>query len=586
MLISCINCQKQYKVDESNLSKLRKRKPKCKACGDYIFSSPQNREEPNLSPGATPPSQSSDPVNVEKSAAADAPARPPPPKTIGPYKIESLLGQGGMGSVYKGWDESLHRHVAIKMLSLEIHKNVDSHNRFLVEARALAKLVHPNITQIFSAGKEGDRPFFAMEYIEGQSSENLLIDKNKFDTREALRIVKAVCLGLKHAQQMGIIHRDIKPGNILISSDGTPKITDFGLAKLITEDQHLTSTGMMMGTPSYVSPEQAKGEKTDFRSDIYSLGATLYEFVIGHPPFVGDSAMTVLMKHLNEPIRFPVQLHETSIPSPLTGIIRKMMAKDPDRRYLSYDHLINDLTQIDERIQSQENKPKDPATTTRQPSVNSPHDSATPLNQNTLGQTTGMASVPDSRQSGMPGIYKLLITAILLAVGYLGFNQWREDETSPSAQPDRTAPKLETAPGNLDTTPVVEATGDRSDERRVAAIQDREADKEAEEEKRATNTQVVESLIEILGEDSFRIFGKIRNMETATIRDLRIEVVLMNEIDTILAKRVIESEPNLILSGETARFSTIFTGVTNMDHYEINTWRNTEGNPKRQNIFQ
>jgi len=229
------------------------------------------------------------------------------PGRIGPYEIHGTIGVGGMGVVYRGWDARLNRPVAVKTLKSDLARDQDHRERFLREARAAAALSHPNVTQIYFIGEDEGQPFFAMECLEGKSMETVLREEGKLAPDQAISLVRQAAAGLKAAAARGIIHRDIKPSNLVLTPDGVLKVTDFGLAKLALSDTGLTMSGVILGSPNYMAPEQASGGSSDIRSDIYSLGATLYEMVTGHPPFEGPTLVSIILKHAREPLRNPRQ---------------------------------------------------------------------------------------------------------------------------------------------------------------------------------------------------------------------------------------------------------------------------------------
>jgi len=545
MVVTCVNCEKKYKVDQGQLENLKQRQPRCKNCGGYIF---QKSNKPD-----SPKTLVVERDELQKTQIAQTNPLPP---TIGDYKIKGFLGKGGMGSVYKGWDESLQRFVAIKTLTVEFGSEEEYRNRFLVEARALAKVVHPNITQIYSAGEENGRLYFAMEFVDGPSTEIVLDDKGKFSAIDALKVIQEICQGLRHAHQAGIIHRDIKPANLLIGKDGIAKITDFGIAKLAQDDQKLTKTGTMVGTPTYISPEQAKGDKTDFRSDIYSLGVTLYEFVMGEPPFVADSTMTVLMKHLNEPVRFPVIKDSLPIPPPLTGVIRKMMAKKPDGRYLTYDYLIEALSNLEEKLKSEQLEP-DSVTIAKKPSATR----VQPIAE-TMITTTPLA---DNRNR-MPLLVKLGIAAGILVAAYFGIQQWNETKVGPTS-------KVSAGPkSNQSSLPPQRPTVSLG----VAPTVDQEPIEIA------TDSTAIESMVEKLDDTTYRIFGTIRNLRPETIQELLVEVALVDEFDDVLSKIETLAEPSLILSGEITRFSIVFKNIENFEQHQITLLEAAPGKTSKQ----
>ena len=226
--------------------------------------------------------------------AADSRARP----RIGRYLITGRIGRGGMGMVYRGLDEALEREVAVKTLNAEGSLDADSRRRFEVEAKAAARLQHPNIVTVFELGEDRGLPFIAMEMLPGADLEALLRSGEEIPLTEKLDVVAQVCRGLAYAHERGIVHRDIKPSNVRLLEDGTAKIMDFGIAKL--GGTHLTKTGMMVGTVHYMSPEQVRGKPLDGRSDVFSAGVILYELVAGERPFRGEGATQVLYKIVNE----------------------------------------------------------------------------------------------------------------------------------------------------------------------------------------------------------------------------------------------------------------------------------------------
>jgi len=253
---------------------------------------------------------------------------------IGSYEVVAKLGQGGMGAVYKAELPATGKAVAIKVLPPDLAKNSTFVERFRREADVAARLDHPNIVRAIEAGESGGFHYFAMEFVEGESVYRRLKREGVIPEGEGLQIARHVALALQHAHDAGLVHRDIKPDNIFLAADGQAKLGDLGLARSAgAEESRLTQTGVMVGTPHYVSPEQAKGSAdVDTRSDIYSLGATLYHMVTGQVPFEGDTAMAVLNKHLNEELPWPADLND-ELTDGICLLIAKMMAKDPADRY-------------------------------------------------------------------------------------------------------------------------------------------------------------------------------------------------------------------------------------------------------------
>src|SRR5688572_24195392 len=249
--------------------------------------------------------------------------------TTSHYRIIDKLGEGGMGVVYKAQDTRLERMVALKFLPTELASAPAAKQRFLNEARAASALNHPNVTVVYDVGEAESRPFIAMEYVEGETLKARLRGEPM-----SIEQVKAVALqiaeGLHAAHGKGIVHRDIKPDNILLTRDGTVKIMDFGIAKL-RGDADMTQTGMTLGTLSYMSPEQVLGEVVDHRSDIWSFGVVLYEMLARELPFHRDREAAVLYEILNrEPA--PVELHRPETPQVLRTLVQQMLEKNRERR--------------------------------------------------------------------------------------------------------------------------------------------------------------------------------------------------------------------------------------------------------------
>jgi predicted Ser/Thr protein kinase len=252
-------------------------------------------------------------------------------KTFGPYKILEKIGEGGMGVVYRGLQESLNRYVAIKVLRGELAHDEQFIARFRREALAVAKLSHPNILQIFDAGAAEGMNFIVMDYVDGGSLKDL-IRKGPIEPRQAASIAAQMAEALDYAHEKGLIHRDVKPANVLLDRGGRPLLTDFGIARALYASTRLTRTGTHIGTPEYMAPEQAQGEPADGRTDIYALGIVLYEMLTGKVPFSAHTPMATLYKQVNEPLR-PVRAKNPSVPAWLETIVDKALAKRPRDRY-------------------------------------------------------------------------------------------------------------------------------------------------------------------------------------------------------------------------------------------------------------
>jgi serine/threonine-protein kinase len=263
---------------------------------------------------------------------------------IGKYQLLALRAEGGMGAVYKAQDVEKGLTVALKVLPRSHARKANLLERFRREALSGSFLDHPNIVRVFDADYADGYHFIAMEYVQGMSTAEMLAESGRLKERDALSIIIQVTRALEHISDHGLVHRDIKPGNILVDSEGVAKLADMGLALWVERPMpRLTLTGRMMGTPFYISPEQARGETDlDIRSDIYSLGTTLYEFVTGLPPFRGKTAADVLARHLTEAIPSPQEIERT-LSDGVCNVIAKMMAKERKNRYQTARELMKDL---------------------------------------------------------------------------------------------------------------------------------------------------------------------------------------------------------------------------------------------------
>jgi len=263
------------------------------------------------------------------------------------YQILSKLGAGAMATVFKARQLSLDRIVAVKVLPRRLSENADYVDRFYKEGRAAAKLNHPNIVQAIDVGEANGYHYFVMEYIEGHSLYDEIATGKVFSEAEALKVILQIARALEHAHRQGLIHRDVKPKNIMMTKEGTAKLADMGLARVAADEQAAQAeAGRAFGTPYYISPEQIRGEvDIDFRADIYSLGATLYHMVTGRVPFDGATPAAVMHKHLKEPLVPPDHLN-TSLSAGLGEVVEVMMAKERRRRYASTTDLLMDLEAI------------------------------------------------------------------------------------------------------------------------------------------------------------------------------------------------------------------------------------------------
>jgi len=259
------------------------------------------------------------------------------PGRIGNYAVERLLGEGGMGRVFLCHDSALDRPVAIKMLQPELVEQRSMTERFLREARSMAALTSPRVVACYHVGTESGVPYLVMEYLPGEDLAHRLRRDGRFDPVAAVEHMLDAIEGLRTAAQAGLVHRDVKPSNLFLV-DGRVKLTDFGLARPVDGSSDLTLTGMIVGSPHYMAPELARGEEASVRSDIYGLGATLYELLVGRPPFTGKTPVEVVSQHLTTPVP-DIAVQRPELDQRLVRAVRAMLAKDPLQRPADYDAL-------------------------------------------------------------------------------------------------------------------------------------------------------------------------------------------------------------------------------------------------------
>jgi serine/threonine protein kinase len=262
----------------------------------------------------------------------------------GRYKIIEALGKGGMGTIYKVFDKNIQEEIALKLLKHEIAADDSMIERFRNELKIARKIAHKNVCRMYDLGKEGKRHFITMEYVDGKDLKSTIRKTDRLPEDKALSIAIEVCAGLAEAHELGVVHRDLKPQNIMIEKKGRAKILDFGIARSI-EAKGVTQTGTMIGTPAYMSPEQVEGKETDQRSDIYSFGVVLYEMVTGKVPFTGESAFSVALKHKTEVPAAPKSINET-LSDNLSETILKCMEKKREDRFQKAEELLDELKNI------------------------------------------------------------------------------------------------------------------------------------------------------------------------------------------------------------------------------------------------
>ncbi|PCC74568.1 serine/threonine protein kinase [Nannocystis exedens] len=277
------------------------------------------------------------------------------PTQIGPYKVKGLVGKGAMGEVYEGVDAGLGRRVAIKILGKKHRESEEFKTRFLREGKALAQMNHPNVVAVYFIGEHEDRPFLAMEFLDGEDIGAMLKKRGALHPGDAAEVIRQAAIGLAETQRVGVVHRDVKPSNLVVTSTGIVKVTDFGLAKALQEDLSITATGVFVGTPDYLAPEQAMGKEVDARADVYALGCSLFHMCSGHPPFrkggQDDHYTAVVRRHLRSE-RPELKYEIKGFDEALSDLCRRMMSRRPDVRP-SFEELKVGLTEISKRLGGQ-----------------------------------------------------------------------------------------------------------------------------------------------------------------------------------------------------------------------------------------
>lgn len=409
--LHCPYCQKTIRLKLPRSGRFSPRCPQCAKRFSLIVHD-ENGEQVEIQP--------LNPVAAEPNATvhpgSSGPARPVEiPKLLGGYELIQQIGKGGMGTVYVARQLSLQREVALKVLKTDWNDDATFVTRFQREAHAAAQLSHHNVVQIFDVGKEGQFHYFSMELVRGTSLAKLIKQKGTFDAETAADYVLQAARGLHDAHQKGLVHRDVKPDNLLLNDQGVVKVADLGLVKSIDTaalddsmveaespeaspaSPEVTKLGAGMGTPSWLAPEQARdASKVDARADIYSLGCTFYALLTGQPPFRGESAMDVMIQHLSAPLRLP-----ESIPEEIRRILAKMMEKKPADRYDNLQQLIEELEQFLGQRRSQSATPRSEDITQLQ----------------ALSEQLSSVSLTQSRRWAIQGFFA--VCALMVIVGLL-----------------------------------------------------------------------------------------------------------------------------------------------------------------------
>ena len=366
---------------------------------------------------------------------------------IGRYQLIDMLGEGGMATVYKALDTRLDRHVAVKVITSSQQSAEEFLKRFEREAKALAQLSHANIIKVHDYGEDGGRPYLVMEYLtEGTLKEKM---GRPMPYQEAARLLSPIARALEYAHKRNIVHRDVKPANVLFNESGSPMLTDFGIAKVLEEKQstELTAAGVGIGTPEYMAPEQGKGVNVDYRADIYALGIVFYELVSGQKPFTADTPMAVVIKHITEPLPPPRQV-VPDLPEAVEKMIYKAVAKTPEARY-------QDMGEFAATLEGLAQRPVAVEQDEIQTAYMADAEDATHIPMRGTGQTVKPAAAATGPQAPAvsPGrksrwwIWALaggglvsIIVIVMIAAGGLGLALLLAEPTATATQPPPTSP--------------------------------------------------------------------------------------------------------------------------------------------------
>ena len=260
----------------------------------------------------------------------------------GRYELEEVVGHGGMSTVYKARDSLLERNVVLKVLHQQYSEDEQFVERFKQEARSVALLQHPNIVTVIDRGEEGGRQYIVFEYVDGENLKELVVRKGRLDVRTTLEVGLEIARGLSFAHEHGLVHRDVKPQNVLLNGDGSAKVTDFGIARSLDVEHSMTQTGTVLGTSNYIAPEQANGRPVDAQTDVYSLGVVLYEMLTGEVPFPGENFVAVAMKHIQEPSPSVLDARG-DVPLRVAEMIDRALEKDPELRFATMDAFADEI---------------------------------------------------------------------------------------------------------------------------------------------------------------------------------------------------------------------------------------------------
>ncbi|MEV6303691.1 Stk1 family PASTA domain-containing Ser/Thr kinase [Actinoplanes sp. NPDC051861] len=366
----------------------------------------------------------------------------------GRYQVGELLGYGGMAEVHRGRDLRLGRDVAIKMLRSDLARDATFQERFRREAQNSAALNHPAIVAVYDTGEElsatGEKlPFIVMEFVNGRTLKEVLAQEQRIQPRRALEMIADICAALEFSHRHGIIHRDIKPGNVMITQNGQVKVMDFGIARALASGATtMTQTSAVIGTAQYLSPEQARGESVDARSDVYAAGCVLFELVVGHPPFVGDSPVSVAYQHVREDPRPPSTINR-EVPPDVDAIVLKALAKNPLNRYQSAQEMRADALRAVSGRPVMATPVMSQAETVAMSGTNQWQPQAATTMQRSIPASVAPPRKPENKSSWVMAVLAGLSFLVVVVLGVALAMSQRDDDPGGDAAPQTVAmPKL------------------------------------------------------------------------------------------------------------------------------------------------
>jgi serine/threonine protein kinase len=498
---------------------------------------------------------------VREAAGPEARERP---ERIGAYRVDGVIGAGGMGIVYRAFDEALQRLVALKTLLPALTADPDFVARFKREAQSAAALNHSNITQIYSIGQEGPTPFFAMELIHGRSLESIVKERGPLDSLEAARYIQQAANGLRHAAQKNLIHRDVKPSNLMLAEDGVVKITDFGLAKPGQSQTQLTATGEVLGSPGYISPEQAQGSALDPRSDIYSLGATFYHLVTGKLPFDAPTPVAMIIRHMKDSLR-PPRAVNPAVPYPISAVIQRMMAKRPGERFPDYEALLHELERAVQAVESSPAASAGIGVAAGAAKGPSQQRGDVRTRQERPDASPRMNSPADPERarstSWMPVTLMVLLGGMIVA-GLIFRNRDEggaaPTENLPAAVPDSAA-RTDDPPGSVELRSAVTSQPSRREARE--ALRSRRQNRTSATATAPAQLQIVSSDHDLRRDGRLRVFGQVRNIGGGPASSSRVRIKVMDESDREVARGESAIFPSTIEPSRTGSFEMYIDGA-------------------------